>query len=201
MTVSKSKLTPKQQAFIERYLVSYNGAESARLAGYSPKTARFQAAALLTNPNVKAAIAERIKELTATTNEVWTRLTAMSRGSMDDFVRGESLDLDRARDRGVMHLIKKVKVRTTTISKSEGEDIETHETEVELYDAQSATVQLAKLLGMFPSPTLNLTFDWRDKAKELGLSAEAETLADELFEKAIAGGGVVIEHEPSDRTD
>lgn len=174
-----SKLTAKQQAFVERYLVSFNGAEAARLAGYSKHTARVQASVLLSNPNVKAAIAARIAELKATTDEVLLRLASHSRSSMDDFVSGDYLSLDRARERGVMHLIKKVKVKTTTVSKPGAEDYETHETEVELYDAQAATVQLAKLLGLFVERVEVRT--WRDRVIDL-LKAERVTPAEVVAE-------------------
>jgi hypothetical protein len=48
-----------------------------------------------------------------------------------------------------MPLVKKIKQRTTTVSKAEGEDFESHEIELELYDVQAATVQLAKILGQY----------------------------------------------------
>lgn len=46
MTEAK-QLTRKQQAFIDAYLVCFNGAEAARRAGYSAKTARQTASDLL----------------------------------------------------------------------------------------------------------------------------------------------------------
>jgi hypothetical protein len=61
----------------------------------------------------------------------------------------DRIDLEKARALGVMPLIKKLKQRTTTISKERGEDVETHEVELELHDAQAATVQLAKILGKY----------------------------------------------------
>jgi len=64
---------------------------------------------------------------------------------MEDFISpGGNVDIERARDAGKLHLIKKFKVTTIT-----HEDSETHIQEVELYDAQAATVQLAKILGQF----------------------------------------------------
>jgi phage terminase small subunit len=49
-------LTPKQQAFVDEYLVDLNGAQAAIRAGYSEKAAKEIAAENLTKPNVKAAI-------------------------------------------------------------------------------------------------------------------------------------------------
>lgn len=144
------KLTNKQRLFVELYLTLWNGTEAARQAGYSEHTANEQASRLLANVSVKAAVEERLAEKKATADEVLARLTSHSRGNMDDFIGGlDRIDLDQARKRGVMPLIKKLKQRTTTISKSQGEDIETHEVEIELYDAQAATVQLGRALGVF----------------------------------------------------
>ena len=89
------------------------------------------------------------------------RLAAQSRSNMDDFTTGDYLDLSKARALGKMHLIKELKVKTTTVSHPTGEDVETHEIDVKLYDAQSATVQLGKLLGMYVD-RVELT-DWRSR--------------------------------------
>lgn len=49
-------LSPKQQRFVEEYLVDCNGARAALAAGYGPAGARVAAHRLLTNANVRAAI-------------------------------------------------------------------------------------------------------------------------------------------------
>jgi phage terminase small subunit len=50
-------MTPKQQRFVEEYLVDLNGTQAAIRAGYSPKTANEQAARLLANVSVQQAVA------------------------------------------------------------------------------------------------------------------------------------------------
>ena len=60
--MSTKKLTPKQQCFIEEYLIDLNAAQSAIRAGYSEKTAKQQASRLLTNVDVAAAIAKAKRE-------------------------------------------------------------------------------------------------------------------------------------------
>jgi len=54
----QSGLNAKQMAFVAEYLRDFNGTQSAIRAGYSPRTARSQAADLLTKPNIAKAIAE-----------------------------------------------------------------------------------------------------------------------------------------------
>jgi phage terminase small subunit len=162
-------LTNKQQAFIQHYLTCWNATEAARRAGYSEKTARAIGSENLTKPDIQTAINSRIREFQATADEVLLRLTSHSRGDMDDFVVGDYLNLDRARALGKMHLIKKLKIRTTTVSKPEGEDIETHDVEVDLYDAQSATVQLGRALGLFVERVK--VEDWRTELEKHGIDA------------------------------
>ena len=49
-------MTPKQQRFIEEYLVDLNATQAALRAGYSAKTARTIAAENLAKPNIQARI-------------------------------------------------------------------------------------------------------------------------------------------------
>jgi phage terminase small subunit len=53
------KLTPKQERFCEEYLIDLNGTQAAVRAGYSEKTAKEQAARLLTNVNLQEYISKR----------------------------------------------------------------------------------------------------------------------------------------------
>lgn len=56
-TVSSPSLTPKQQRFVEEYLVDLNGTQAAIRAGYSPRSARHMAADYLAKPHIAAAAA------------------------------------------------------------------------------------------------------------------------------------------------
>ncbi len=57
------KLTPKQRAFVDQYVLCRSGAEAARRAGFAISSARITASQLLTKPNVKAALALKEAEL------------------------------------------------------------------------------------------------------------------------------------------
>lgn len=50
------KLTPKQERFVEEYLVDLNATRAAERAGYSARTANEQGARLLVNVSVQKAI-------------------------------------------------------------------------------------------------------------------------------------------------
>ena len=55
-TNTKKGLSPRHQLFVQRYLIHRNGAQAAREAGYSVKTARHQASDLLANPDIAALV-------------------------------------------------------------------------------------------------------------------------------------------------
>ena len=57
------KLTPKQKAFADEYLICGNAAEAARKAGYSEKTATVIGSENLSKPNILEYIAERQKQI------------------------------------------------------------------------------------------------------------------------------------------
>jgi len=60
-------ITPKQQRFVDEYLVDLNATQAAIRAGYSAKTAEQQGPRLLGNVGVQAAIVDRQKALQKST--------------------------------------------------------------------------------------------------------------------------------------
>lgn len=52
----EKKLTDKEEAFCQSYLVDFNGAKAARTAGYSPDSAKEIACENLTKPHIQARI-------------------------------------------------------------------------------------------------------------------------------------------------
>ena len=56
-----SKLTTKQQLFVDEYLVDLNATRAAIRAGYSEKTAEYQASRLLKNVKIEKALTIRMK--------------------------------------------------------------------------------------------------------------------------------------------
>src|SRR5574343_122614 len=152
-------LTNKQQVFINEYLRDFNASRAAIRAGYSERSSRSTSADLLANPNIAAAIREAIAERGMGADEVLTRLAAIARGDMGEFLDvttvGFSLNLKGAQERGLTPLIKKVKQKTTTfIAKKESdEDREVTETELELYSALDALQLLGKYHALFVDRT------------------------------------------------
>lgn len=193
-----TRLTNLQKEFINQYfLCSRNATEAVIKAGYQVKN-RATAAAIgyenLRKPQISEAIEARLNESAMGAAEVLYLLTEHARGNLDDFLnRGGEPSLHRARTRGKMHLIKKYKVKTTTI----GEETTVTETEVELYDAQSALVQLGRYHKLFTDKVL-LT-DWRSEAIEAIRSGRyeyedvAEELGDDLAATLFREAGVKVQ--------
>lgn len=148
-----ARLTNKQRVFIDEYMRDFNGTQAAIRAGYSPKTASVIASENLVKPNLQAEIERRIAERSMGSSEVLTRLAEHARGDIGDFMDISSMafqiDLEAAKEKGITHLIKKVKMRTTTTLSKDGVETETHDIELELYDAQAALVQLGRYHKLF----------------------------------------------------
>jgi len=157
-------LTNKQQAFVNEYTRDFCATQAAIRAGYSGKTAYSLGQRLLKNAEISDAIRQRIEEKTMGADEVLTRLADMARSDMADLMAittsGFTIELTTKNESGEIianpktKLIKKIKQKVTTyLAKSEdGEDREVIETELELYDAQAALVQIGKHLKLFSDP-------------------------------------------------
>lgn len=86
-----SKLTPKQQKFVDEYLVDLNATQAAIRAGYSKKTAAAIAAENLMKPCIAEAIAKRQKclrnKLEISQEAVLRELAAIGFANGTDFVQ------------------------------------------------------------------------------------------------------------------
>lgn len=165
MTEAK-KLTNKQQVFIDEYLKCFNGAEAARRAGYSAKTARITASNLLAETNINEQIRARTTEIHMGADEALKRLADIARGDIGKFIdRLGGVDLQAAKDAGLTPLIKKVKQRTITkIGKGEkDEDTEIHDVEIELYSAKDAIDTILKVGGKLKDSEININVKLSDE--------------------------------------
>ena len=85
------KLTPKQERFCEEYLIDLNATQAAIRAGYSEKTAREQAAQILSKLNIQEKIAELKAERSQRTeikqDRVVKELAAMAFAKATDYAQ------------------------------------------------------------------------------------------------------------------
>ncbi len=95
-------LTPKQQAFVDEYVIDLNATQAATRAGYSARTANEQGARLLANASVSEAIAKAIKErskrVQRTADDVMRDLAAIRADAMQIVYDkdGNAVMLDKA---------------------------------------------------------------------------------------------------------
>lgn len=153
-----TKLRRRQKLFVEYYLQLWNGAEAARRAGFSQKSAGAIATHLLAKPEIKELVERRMAEIAMKTDEVLLRLSQQARASMADFVYSDTMvqpspdggvttvktvgvNWDAIQEKG--HLVKSVKPTTNGIA-------------LELHDPQAALEKVGRALGMFKD-NLNLT--------------------------------------------
>lgn len=140
------KLTGKQKAFIEAYVMCLNASEAARLAGYAGNDATLGAVGYenLRKPQIKTEIDKLLNERTISADQVRSRLSEHSTADINDFIsineftKQPQIDFQKAKDLGKLHLLKKVKFGKNGFVES-----------IELHDSQSALVQMGRIYGMF----------------------------------------------------
>lgn len=165
-----SALNPRQRAFVEAYLKSWNATHAAIHAGYSSKTARQQASRLLSNVNITELIEQRLAQLKMSGNEALARLSDIARGDISDFMTiteaAAGIDFETALKNGKMHLLKKItfgkgkvtfemydkQAALNTIAKHHGLLNERIEIDITLV---SATIEALETLGQDPAAVFN----------------------------------------------
>lgn len=186
-----NQLTVKQRLFVIHYLATLNGTKAARLAGYAgdDNTLAVVAYENLRKPKIREAIESALHDQAMSAVEVLSRLADHARSDMGDFASVRALS-DLA-DHPQSRLVKKFKLTTTIIGT--GDDAVVKERlELELYDAQAATVHIGRYHKLFVDRVE--MDDWRSKAIDYIRNGEIEfdtlvreighDLATQLFESA-----------------
>jgi phage terminase small subunit len=168
-------MTGKRRLFVEKYLsdARWNATRAAELAGYAdPSNEGYR---LLQQEEVKALVEARISEAAMAANEVLARLAEHARSSFEDFVDEEDrIDLKRARDRGMMHLLKEYACEEVYEGGGRDRDPDLiRKQKIKLHDAQAALVQLGRHHGLFTDKVEQsgpgggpLVLKWEDGSSE-----------------------------------
>lgn len=154
MSDEKPKFTKAQEVFISEYLQCFNGTEAYSRAYPKAKrtSARANAADLLAKTDIQEVIQARLNEVHMSADEALKLTADIARGDVTEFItQFGNIDIDLLKQSGKGRLIKKIKQKTVTkIGKGEkDEDVEILDTEIELYDAQSALRDILKIHGRF----------------------------------------------------
>ena len=151
----RKKLTPKQEAFAEHYLANGgNGVRAAKAAGYQGDYGTLNEVARenLQKPAIASRVRARIEGLAANTDEVLCLLADHLRADLgefrDCFDASGRFDLEKAKEKGISHLIKKLDVKATPVRDAGGQIGISHTTRIELHDSQEAAGKLLGVLGL-----------------------------------------------------
>lgn len=144
-----AKLTPKQERFVEEYLIDLNATQAAIRAGYSPKTANEQGSRLLANVSIRAcidqAMAERSKRTGVNADRVLIELARLGFVNATDVINMDTASIKESANRDDTAAIASIKVKT--IPTEGGGEIT--EREIKLYDKTKNLELIGKHLGMF----------------------------------------------------
>lgn len=152
-----AKLTPKQERFVEEYLVDLNATQAAIRAGYSERTAGATGHENLRKPEIAAAIQraqeERSKRTEVTADRVLQELARIGFADVRNlftwdadrtaFVPSEDLTEDEAA------AIAEVQSETTTFTDDDGNTETRVKLKLKTYDKLGALDKLGKHLGLF----------------------------------------------------
>lgn len=149
-------LTPKQQRFVEEYIIDLNGAAAAVRAGYSERRARQTANDLLALPAVQeavqAALAARSERTEITQDRVLQEFAKIGFADIRRiFTPGGGLLSPADMDDDTSATIASVEVvtRATGEKDEDGRTIIEHVHKIKSWDKVSALTQLGRHLGMF----------------------------------------------------
>ncbi|WP_038291772.1 terminase small subunit [Zooshikella ganghwensis] len=157
----RRKLTPKQAMFVKEYLVDLNATQAAIRAGYSKRTAREQAARLLSKVNIQEAIQQiqsvRAKRLTISADRIEQELARIAFSQITDVVewRREKLNNTHEQDDKPPVEIQQVLLKNsdtlpTEVTATIQEVAQTtHGVRIKLYDKLKALELLGRRHGMF----------------------------------------------------
>jgi len=201
--------TFRRKRYVEEYVKDFHQTAAAIRAGYSSRGASVTASRLMKEPEVQAAIAQRLDELSLSREEVLIRLAAHARGDLGKFLKvgeiwvahpleshepvldeaGEWLTTTRCDSRGREYTVYRVRVVVVDTAKlldpqhshlvKRFSDSPKSGLSIELYDAQSALVQLGKGHRLFSDESRNLNVD-------------LSTLSDEQLERLSNGEDLLV---------
>ena len=140
-------LTPRQQRFVDEYLIDLNATQAAIRAGYSVQTATVIGAENLTKPNIKAvvgkALADRSRRTGVTADRVIAELAKIGFVNIADVADFDEATVQDNATRDDTAAIQSIKVKHIP---AVGGDIV--ERELKLYNKLDALEKLMRHLGL-----------------------------------------------------
>jgi phage terminase small subunit len=152
-SMSRDSLTPRQERFVEEYLVDLNGTQAAIRAGYAARTANREGARLLSKAVVRARVREAQEARTARVevrqDVVLRELLLILVADIRDYQISDSgeLVLREGVPEEAARAVASIKRKVTTF----GRDGRAVETEIRLWPKDSMIELGGRHLGLFPN--------------------------------------------------
>ena len=172
------RLTDKQRAFIDYYVIHKNATKAARLAGYGDDydTWRSVGSENLAKPNIRAELDRRFAARAMTAEEVIGRLSETAAFDLGEFLDDEGkIKVPELKDAGLGHLVRE------TVPTREGRKIT-------LADPDAALKLVGRHLGLF-ADRVDLTIEDRTTPSKDILDSLVQQVA-ALEQQADSGGDV-----------
>lgn len=193
-------LTPKEETFVENYLVTFNKRKAAE--GLYPSTLTRQqlcirGTRLYNKPHVQQAIRLRLDERMVSTNELLDRWAEQARAEYTNYILPDgTVNVHQLIADGKSHLIKRIRHTRFGL-------------DVEFYDAQKAQEMIARHYGLFDDSirvkdAVVVTVRYADEVEEStpSLPVSDDSLIDEDFiEEDLTDGSSFIDVEYEDEDD
>jgi len=174
-------LTPRQQAFVDHYLVSGNATRAAIAAGYSKRAPRRAGSALLDSPAVSAAIRAAMAARSERTNITADRvLVEMARIAFSDIGRVARWGNDGLELKASDEIEPEDRVAIAEVWAARGESGAPRR--IKLHDKQRALLGLTTHLGLFGPHALSAARGFRSPSKG---AAEVRAMLEERFSRIL----------------
>ncbi len=153
-----SRLTPKQKAFCQQFLLDLNGKQAAIRAGYSARTAEFQASRLLSLVKVQQFLqqlqTEARKRTDITKDEILAELASILRAKITDYLNfdGKKIQFKDFAD-----------LPESQIKAVEGIRQTRHGIELKLHGKAWTTERICRILGFESPQALDVNLDRLDE--------------------------------------
>ena len=150
-------LEPRQQAFVNEYIIDLNGTQAAIRAGYSPATATQIASDQLSKPNVAASVArakaQRLQRVNIKQDDVLHEMSLLAMSRIDHYVVSDDgqVELAEGAPDGAMAAVQSIKRKTKIFRDREG--IKTHreyDVELRLWDKPQPLKLTGRHVGLYP---------------------------------------------------
>lgn len=152
------RLTPRQERFVEEYIIDLNATQAAIRAGYAAKDADVQGSRLLGNVRVSRAVAsakaKRSEQTGITQERVLAELALLAFSDHTHYQHDGkgNITLAPGAPEGAHRALAVVKRRLSTVSLGDGKEsgITTAEVEVKLWDKPGMLKLAGRHVGLFP---------------------------------------------------